>query len=539
MKYKTGSGMALWDQAKRTPKRDHATTPGSSQKDNNTGSYHHTWIKKPLIRISHEPYQSTPRPFMKHLLFLTFLVCLLAACQESQTAEVPSATPNVVIVFVDDMGYADIGSYGATAYTTPHLDRMAREGVRFTDFYVSQAVCSASRAALLTGTYSNRIGIHGALGPSAKHGIHEDEVTLGELFKSKGYATAIYGKWHLGHHPEFLPTRHGFDDYYGIPYSNDMWPYHPENPEAWGDLPTFEGEEIIGYNTDQTRFTTDFTNRAVAFIEQSIAQGTPFFVYLAHPMPHVPLFVSSEREGHSGAGLYGDVIKEIDWSVGQVLEAVQKAGLDDETLVIFTSDNGPWLSYGNHAGSAGPLREGKGTAWEGGVRVPFIARWPGRIPEGLEVSTPAMTIDLFPTLAERIEAALPDHPIDGKSIWPLLTGESTTSPHGAYFFYYRQNELHALRSGKWKLQLPHTYRSMVGREPGKDGIPGKYDYSAETGLALYDLDTDIGEVNDLSEQHPEVVERLMQMVEAKRAELGDKLTGVTGTGVREPGRISE
>lgn len=473
-------------------------------------------------------------------VFVLVCLCLCSACAEpSSSPAESSATPNVVIIFVDDMGYADLGSYGATAYTTPHLDSMAQEGVRFSDFYVSQAVCSASRAALLTGAYSNRIGIHGALGPSNTHGIHEDEVTLGELFQSKGYATAMYGKWHLGHHPQFLPTRHGFDDFYGIPYSNDMWPYHPENPEAWGDLPTLEGETVVGYNTDQTRFTTDFTNRAVAFIEQSVAQDSPFFVYLAHPMPHVPLFVAEERDGHSGAGLYGDVIKEIDWSVGQVLETLQQQGVDDETLVLFASDNGPWLSYGNHAGSAEPLREGKGTAFEGGVRVPFIARWPGQIPEGLNISTPAMTIDVFPTLAELIEADLPVHPIDGKSMWSLLSGESTAPVQEAYYFYYRHNEFHAIRSGKWKLQFPHTYRSMIGRELGKDGMPGKYNYGAEIGLALFDLENDISESTNVADEYPEVVERLSQLADAKRAELGDALTDVVGTGVREPGRIVE
>ena len=468
-----------------------------------------------------------------------FILLVLTACGAAQETATPPSLPNVVVIFVDDMGYADLGAYGATAYTTPHLDRMAAEGVRFTDFYVSQPVCSASRASLLTGNYANRIGIHGALGPKNTHGIHDDEVTLGELFQSKGYATAMYGKWHLGHHPAFLPTRHGFDDYYGIPYSNDMWPNHPENPENWVDLPTFEGEEIVGYNTDQSRFTTDFTNRAVAFIERSAAQDLPFFLYLAHPMPHVPLSVSEEREGHSEAGLYGDVIKEIDWSVGQVVAALQEAGVENNTLVLFASDNGPWLSYGNHAGSALPLREGKGTAFDGGVRVPFIAKWPGVIPEGRTVTTPAMTIDVFPTLAGLIEAPLPAHPIDGQSIWPLLTGESTTSPQEAYYFWYRQNELHAMRSGKWKLHFPHTYRSMIGQTLGQDGMPGKYDYTPEIGLALFDLEKDIGEEHDVAEQFPEVVERLTRLADAKRAELGDKLTGVVGTGVREPGRVVE
>jgi len=476
---------------------------------------------------------------MTRLLLTAGLLCFLLTCSSINPSDTGITTPNVVIIFVDDMGYADIGPFGQQAFTTPHLDRMAEEGVRFTDFYVSQPVCSASRASLLTGNYANRIGIHGALGPASRHGIHNDEVTLAELFKSKGYATAIYGKWHLGHHPRFLPTRHGFDDYYGIPYSNDMWPYHPENPEAWVDLPTFEGENVVGYNTDQTRFTTDFTTRAVAFIDEKASRNQPFFVYLAHPMPHVPLFVSDERAGNSGAGLYGDVIKEIDWSVGQVMEALQRNGIEDRTLLIFTSDNGPWLSYGNHAGSADPLREGKGTAWDGGVRVPFITRWPGVLPAGSEVSAPAMTIDIFPTLAGLLEADLPSHPIDGKSIWTLMTGESKRSPQDVYFFYYHQNELHALRSGKWKLQFPHTYRTMIGQEPGKDGIPGKYDHSARTGLALYDLENDISESVDVSEQYPEVVRRLSLMADSMRQELGDRLTGIVGTGNREPGRIAE
>lgn len=476
---------------------------------------------------------------MARLLFFLVFSLLYSSCQNSPTAQEATAPPNVVVIFVDDMGYADIGSFGATAYETPYLDKMATEGVRFTSFYVSQPVCSASRASLLTGVYPNRIGIHGALGPSNTHGIHDDEVTMGELFKSQGYATAMYGKWHLGHHPQFLPTRHGFDDYYGIPYSNDMWPFHPESPENWPDLPTIEQEQIIGYNTDQTRFTTDFTNRGVAFIEQSVENNQPFFLYLAHPMPHVPLFVAEERAGHSGAGLYGDVIKEIDWSAGQILETINQLGIDDNTLVIFTSDNGPWLSYGDHAGSALPLREGKGTTWEGGVRVPFIARWPGQIPAGLAVDTPAMTIDLFPTMAGLLDAELPAHTIDGKSIWDLLTGESSVSPHEAYYFYYRQNELHSMRSGKWKLHFPHTYRTMEGRALGKDGIPGKYNYAAEIGLALYDLEADISEQLNVADQNPEVVERLSRMADEMRMELGDALTEQTGTGARDPGSISE
>ena len=440
-------------------------------------------------------------------------------------------------MFVDDLGYADIGSYGSTAYTTPNLDRMAEGGVRFTSFYVSQPVCSASRASLLTGNYANRIGIHNALGPASKHGIHDNEVTLGELFQSRGYATAIYGKWHLGHHPQFLPTRHGFDDYYGIPYSNDMWPFHPESPHAWGDLPTIDGDSIIGYNTDQSRFTTDITNRSTAFIEEQVKLEQPFFLYVAHPMPHVPLFVSEERAGQSGAGLYGDVIREIDWSMGEIIRTLEKTNQASNTLVLFSSDNGPWLSYGNHAGSAGSLREGKGTAFEGGVRVPFLAYWPGVLPSGQTVEAPAMTIDVFPTLARLINGTLPTHPIDGRDIWPLLTGESMTAVQTAYFFWYRVNELHAVRSGRWKLHFPHKYRTMIDQAPGKAGIPGKYNNAAEIGIALFDLENDIGESQDLATQYPDVVARLSSLADSMRGVLGDRLTDVTGSQVRQPGRI--
>jgi len=448
----------------------------------------------------------------------------------------PSKLPNVVLMFVDDMGYGDIGYFGDPIYATPNLDQMIEQGVHFTDFYVSQAVCSASRASLLTGNYANRIGFHGALGPSNTHGLHPDEVTLGELFQSKGYATAAYGKWHLGHHPDFLPLEHGFDDFYGIPYSNDMWPFHPENPDAWGNLPTIERDSIIGYNTDQSVFTTDFTLRGIEFIQSQASARTPFFLYIAHPMPHVPLFVSEKHQNTTGAGLYADVIHEIDWSMGEILKTLKDLSIDDQTLVMFASDNGPWLSYGNHAGSSGPLREGKGTAWEGGVRVPFIARWPKTLPEGFSVSTPAMTIDLFPTLADLINAPLPHHPIDGKNIWPLMSGKSGDSPQKAYFFYYRQNELHALRSGPWKLYFPHQYRTMAGQKVGADGTPGKYTHY-QAGLELYDLTVDIGETVDVSEANPIVVEQLTQLADSIRNVLGDQLYGMDGSQIRPPGHI--
>jgi arylsulfatase A-like enzyme len=407
-------------------------------------------------------------------------------------------------------------------------------------------VCSASRASLLTGCYANRVGVSGALGPHAKVGIHERETTLAELCKSRGYATAIFGKWHLGHRPPFLPTRHGFDEFCGTPYSNDMWPLHPdlvklppdaaERKRRYPDLPLYEGEAIANpkiTGTDQAQFTTLFTRRAVDFIERNRAR--PFFLYLPHPMPHVPLFVSDKFEGQSEQGLYGDVISEIDGSVGQILAALKRCGVDDNTLVIFTSDNGPWLSYGNHAGSSGPLREGKGTTWEGGVRVPCIARWPGRIPAGTVCDEPAMTIDFLPTVAGLIGAPLPKLKIDGRDIWPLMSGvPGAKSPHEVLYFYYHNNHLEALRSGQWKLVFPHKYRSLTG-QPGADGFPSGYTHPT-CGLELYDLSTDVGERHDLAKDHPEVVARLERLAEAARADLGDALTEREGRGRREIGR---
>jgi arylsulfatase A-like enzyme len=323
-------------------------------------------------------------PLRGAIALIALLQCGAAGAQE--TAE---TLPNLVIIFTDDQGWADVGVQGAQGFETPNLDRMAQEGMRFTSFYAAQPVCSASRAALLTGCYPNRIGISGALGPRARHGIHTREVTLAEICKSRGYATGMYGKWHLGHLPKFLPTRHGFDEYVGTPYSNDMWPLHPDlvrmpdtaakRKRGYPNLPLIEGGEIIDSEItpeDQTRFTTLFTEKAVGFIERN--RKRPFFLYVAHPMPHVPLFVSKKYEGTSKQGLYGDVISEIDWSVGRILAALEKNGISDRTLVIFTSDNGPWLSYGNHGGSAGPLREGKGTTWEGGVRVAMAEEDPVR-----------------------------------------------------------------------------------------------------------------------------------------------------------------
>jgi arylsulfatase A-like enzyme len=454
-------------------------------------------------------------------MFRTTLLALLVAAP-LLAADRP---PNVVMIYVDDMGYGDVGCYDNKLIRTPNIDKLAADGVRFTDFYVAQAVCSASRTALLTGCYPNRVGILGALGPASKIGIHDRETTIAQMLKTRGYATAIFGKWHLGHHPQFLPTRHGFDEYLGLPYSNDMWPKHPT--AKFPDLPLIEGEKTIELNPDQSQLTTRYTEHAVAFVEKH--KDRPFFLYLAHSMPHVPLGVSDKFRGTSKAGLYGDVIEELDWSVGQVVAAIHKHGLDNDTLVMFASDNGPWLSYGNHGGTAGPFREGKGTSFEGGIREPFIARWPGQIPAGTVCHEPAMTIDILPTLAKLCGAEPPKLPIDGKDISELLTHPTTAkSPQEAYFIYWGR-ELQAVRAGKWKLHFPHEYQAL--KSAGADGKPGRYE-KRKLELSLFDLDADVGETKNVAGAHPDVVARLTALADRVRADIGDVATKTPGRGVR-------
>ena len=451
-------------------------------------------------------------------------------------------TPNVVVIFMDDMGYADVGCFGAKGYSTPNIDRLAQEGRKFTHFHVPQPVCSASRAGLLTGCYPNRIGIHGALSPKATHGLAAQEMTLAEVAKQKGYATAAVGKWHLGHLPPFLPTRHGFDEYYGLPYSNDMWPFHPEaKPGSYPKLPLYENDRIVDADVtpeDQTRLTTDYTTRAVSFIERHKAK--PFFLYLAHSMVHVPLYVSEKFNSKSGKGLYADVMMEVDWSVGQIMESLEKNGLKDNTWIIFTSDNGPWLSYGDHAGSAGLLREGKGTVWEGGTRVTSIMRWPARIPAGSTSDAMMMTIDILPTLASVLGAALPAHAIDGKDVLPLITGDSgAKNPHDFYAFYYHQNELQALTSGdgQWKIIFPHTYRSLGDQAPAIGGKPVKYRPGKVLAPELYDLYADLGESKNVANAHPDQIARLEDYAATVRKELGDSLKKQPkGVGSRQAGQ---
>ena len=480
---------------------------------------------------------------------------LVASCTRSPEPA-PAAgidRPNVVLIVTDDMGYADMGSQGATDIRTPNLDRMAAEGTRFTSFYVAQPVCTASRAAFLSGSYPNRVGLQGALNHTSRNGIHPDEWLLPEMFKARGYATSGMGKWHLGTVARFGATRNGFDEWLGIPYSNDNSSYHPVLSAQMPPLPFYDGEEIVETDPDQSQFTKRFTERAVSFIERN-AEG-PFFLYMPHVMPHVPIFASESFAGRSEHGLYGDVIEELDWSVGEILATLERMGIDDKTLVIFFSDNGPWLSYGEHAGSATPFREGKLTTFEGGVRVPFLICWPGHVPAGRVSDEPFMSIDLLPTLTELVGGARPERKIDGLSVRPLLLGEpSATSPHEALFFY-GGTELQAVRSGRWKLHFAHPYITTAA-EPGRGGKPSNWGKNqaqsiTQSGiegiasrhggrieqleLSLYDLEADPGESANVATQHPEVVARLSRLADPMRDELGDSLTGIVGTEVRAAG----
>lgn len=422
--------------------------------------------------------------------------------------------PNFVIIFTDDQGYSDVGCFGAKGFETPNLDGMAVEGMRFTDFYVAAPVCTPSRAALMTGCYPQRVSMPRVLFPWNDVGLNPEETTIADILKTRGYASACIGKWHLGHHRQFLPTRQGFDYYFGLPYSNDM---RPENSDRCPPLPLIKGEDTVELNPDQSQLTRRYTEESIEFIRKN--KDRPFFLYIAHTMPHIPLYVSEKFKGKSKQGLYGDVIMEIDWSVGQILSELNRLGMDNKTLVIFTSDNGPWLSKGKHGGSARPLRDGKGSTYEGGMRVPCIMRWPGRIPSGTICSGIATTMDFLPTFAALTGAKLSAEPvIDGKDISPLLTNPTAKTPHEV-LFYYRCRNLQAVRSGKWKIILEH--------KRGELNVP----------MALYDLENDISEECDVAAEHPNIVKRLLKLADKIRRELGDSAKNITGKNVRPPGRL--
>ena len=430
--------------------------------------------------------------------------------------EAAADKPNFVIIFTDDQGYQDVGCFGSPSIKTPNLDRMAAEGMRFTDFYVAASVCSPSRAALLTGCYPPRVGITKVLFPRDNIGLNPEEITTADILKGQGYATACVGKWHLGHLPKFLPMNNGFDSYFGIPYSNDMDGVKDKDKNldrAWRqkdytpwNVPLMRNEEIVERPADQTKLIERYTEEAVKFIRRN--KDGPFFLYLPHTMPHIPLFVSDEFYAEDAREAYKATIEQIDFSVGQVLAALKDAGVDRNTLVVFTSDNGPWLSKKHHGGCALPLRDGKFSTYEGGMREPAIMRWPGTIPAGKVCREVCGTIDLLPTFARLAGAKVPsDRVIDGRDVWPLMAGRSgAKSPHEA-FFYYRGNNLEAVRSGRWKLRR------------------------AKKSTELYDLQADISEKNNLADKHPEIVRRLADTMEAFDSELK--------ANARPAGKVSE
>ena len=464
---------------------------------------------------------------LKRIKYLIILL-IIFSCNENNNS------PNIVFILTDDLGYGDLSSYGSKTIESINIDKIAREGVKLTSYYAAQPVCSASRAAILTGIYPNRIGIHNAFGPNSNSGINQDEYTLAEMLKENGYATGIFGKWHLGSKKEFFPTNHGFDQFYGILYSNDMWRWHPEYPEGFPeDLLLYENETPIKEITDQSNLTKDITSESIRFIEEN--KNSPFFLYIAHPQPHVPLFVSKDFEDITKNGLYADVITEIDYSVGRIINSLEENGLTENTIVVFTSDNGPWLSYGDHSGSSGIYREGKGTTWEGGVRVPAIIKFPNGLKPRI-INEPVMGIDWMPTFASITDSKLSKNKIDGKNIWPLLSGETNKSPHKKLYFYYRINELHSIRMNEWKIHFKRTYRSLNGKNGGIDGMPVKYDMNLLEKNELYNLKNDPEERNNVYDDFPEIVLIMEKLGTKAREELGDNLTDVIGKENREAGK---
>ena len=424
--------------------------------------------------------------------------------------------PNVVIIFLDDSGYSDFHPFGSPDYPTPNVQKLAEGGMRLNRFCVPQAVCSASRAALLSGCYPGRTGVFGAHGPNAR-GLDPKFGTMAEMLKKAGYATAHFGKWHCGDQPETRPLARGFDEHAGLMYSNDMWRFHPgnkdpDNPKFWGKVPLrfWENGKVKIERVskqDQTMLTTWAADYSVDFIKRN--KDKPFFLYLAHSMPHVPLFVSDKFKGKSGTGLYGDVIMEIDWSVGQVMKTLEQHGLTEHTLVLFSSDNGPWINYGNHAGST-PYREAKGTSFDGGVRSATLLHYPRLIKGGTELNRLIGSIDALPTVAGLVGCELPGNPVDGKNVWPLIVGEvGVANPHDYYPFTNGRNfEGIFSGDGRWKLHLPHSYRSLV--EADHDGRPGQYKQE-KIELSLFDMEQDPMESQNVIKDHPEVAKHLHEL----------------------------
>ncbi|WP_347840943.1 sulfatase [uncultured Draconibacterium sp.] len=443
------------------------------------------------------------------LLLATFLV--ISGC-DKYTAE---KQPNIVIIFLDDSGYSDFTPFGQQHFKTPNVQQLAKEGVVFKNFYVPQAVCSASRSALISGCYPGRTKVFGAHGPNGR-GLETNFPTIGEVFQKAGYKTAIFGKWHCGDQPETRPHNRGFDESCGLMYSNDMWKHHPENPDYWGQWPIhfWENGQVVIEELEashQKMLTQWYTEHAVNFINKN--NEKPFLIYLPHSMPHVPLFCSKAFDGKSGKGLYADVMLELDWSVGEINKALKQNKLDKNTIVIFSSDNGPWISYGNHAGTT-PFREAKGTTFDGGTRSATIIKYPAALKGNTQSEKALMSIDILPTLCHVSGVPLPNSVIDGKNVWDIILGKANaTNPHEYYAFTNNKNfEAVLSGDGKWKLHLPHSYRTMTALE-GRDGMPGKYDYSAEIGLSLFDMVNDPYETINVIDAHPEIASTLISLAE--------------------------
>lgn len=460
---------------------------------------------------------------MKSTVLLALAGLLAASLGALNAAELPASAekPNVVVIFIDDMGYGDVGPFGSAKNRTPNLDRMAREGLKLTSFYAAP-VCSVSRAQLLTGCYGARVSVPGVYGPGSRFGLNPAEATVAERLKDRGYATMCVGKWHVGDQPEFLPTRQGFDHYFGLPYSNDM--QRAPKDSATRVVPLVRDEQVIELLPDeaQSGLVERYTAESVRFIREN--REHPFFLYLPHSAVHTPIHPGAAFAGKSANGRYGDWVEEVDWSVGRILDTLRELKLDRRTLVVFTSDNGPWLIKGSDAGSAGPLRAGKGTTWEGGVREPAIAWWPGRIQPGSVTGAVAGTIDLLPTFVSLAGGTVPAQPvIDGRDLSPLLFGKSDQSPREAHY-YFSGYQLQAVRQGPWKL--------AVAPQPDDRGQGTAPD--AAVNPRLYNLEQDLGERHNVADQHPEVVAKLQALAARMAAEIG----GATPTARRPAGEAA-
>lgn len=425
--------------------------------------------------------------------------------------------PNIVVIFLDDSAWADFEPFGEHAYKTPNVEKLAAEGRRFNNFYVPQALCSASRAALLTGCYPGRTKVFAALGPRAR-GLDPKFAIMPEVFGANGYKTAIFGKWHLGDQDGTRPWNRGFDESCGLLYSNDMWEYHPDNPKYWGQWPLqyFENGQVkIDRVTpeDQSHLTQWYTEKSVDFIDRH--KDEPFFLYVPHSMPHVPIFAGEAFKGKSGCGLYADVMMELDWSIGQIMGVLKKNRLEDDTIVVLTSDNGPWLSYGNHAGTT-PFREGKATSFDGGIRSACVIKYPGKIPAGTASDQMLCSVDLLPTLAALTGADLPVNPIDGENVWGIISSNGdAVNPHAYYPITHREHFEGVISGdGRWKLLIPHSYRTLV--KAGHDGQSGRYE-QRKLGLSLFDMKNDPYETTDVKDAHPQVLKQMLGYIDEHRA----------------------